>query len=132
MRRSSAYRRAIRGGLWICLALAMAGCWVARTAHDRPELRANIGRRAILVETHHLCRDRGGRLHLVKDDLPKGYAVVATLAAGSALRIEDVVYRISDPGRRDYYVIRIETAAGFVTMEVPSAERSRPAWRFEG
>ncbi len=124
-------KRALHAGLVLVLGMFVAGCWVARTAHDRPELRANVGRRAVLAEPYNLVRDRGGRLHLAIDEALGGYTLVERLQAGSVLRIHEVVYRISDPGRRDYYVVQIETSSGRIALEVPAEARGRPAWRFE-
>ena len=113
------------------LGMFVAGCWIARTAHDRPELRANVGRKAVLTEPHGIFRDRGGRLHLEKEEMPAGYTLAEKLPAGSPLEIKDVVYRISDPGRHDYYVVEIATSSGAITVEVPAEEKNRPAWRYE-
>jgi len=113
------------------LSVFLAGCWVARTANDRPELRANVGRKAVLTEPYGLFRDRGGRLHLEKGEVPTAYVLVERLSQGSVLEIKDVVYRVSDPGRRDYYVVEIATSSGPLTFEVPAEERERPVWRYE-
>jgi hypothetical protein len=109
----------------------LPGCWVAHVAHDRPELRANVGRKAVLTEPYSLVRDAGGRLHLTKDGALAGQASVEKLPASSALEIKDVIYRISDPGRHDYYVIEISTSSGAALVEVPADDRDRPAWRYE-
>jgi len=116
----------------VCFVSAfLAGCWVAHTAHDRPELRANVGRKAVLMEPYGLFRDRGGRLHLEKGEVPSAYVLIERLSPGSVLEIKDVVYRVSDPGRRDYYVVEIATSSGPLTLEVPAGESERPAWRYE-
>jgi hypothetical protein len=118
-------------GLTFLLSLLLAGCWVAHTTHDRPELRANVGRKATLVEPSGLLRDRGGRLHLEKAGVPAGFTLVENLPAGTVLQIKDVIYRISDPGRHDYYVVEIATSSGLLTVEVPAEEGNRPAWRYD-
>lgn len=109
----------------------VAGCWVAHTAHDRPELRANVGKKGVLTEPCGLFRDRGGRLHLEKDDVPGGFTLVEKLPAGSVLEIKDVIYRISDPGRHDYYLVEVHSPSGVFTVEVPAEERHRPTWRYD-
>lgn len=109
----------------------LAGCWVAHTAHDRPELRANIGRTATLTKASTLIRDGSGRLHL-DGALPlSNPTLVAQLPAGTVIRIKDVLYRVSDPGRRDYYLIEVEAATERFTVEVPAEERSRPVWQYD-
>ena len=124
-------KRTLRIGQILILSVFLAGCWIARTAHDRPELRANVGRKAMLTESYGVFRDRGGRLHLEKEGVPTEYALVEKLPAGSVLQIKDVIYRISEPGRHDYYVVEIATSAGPLTVEVPAEERNRPVWRYE-
>lgn len=118
-------------GLAFILSVFLAGCWVAHTAHDRPELRANVGRNAMLTEPYGLFRDPGGRLHLEKEGVPTGFTLVEKLPTGSVIQIKNVIYRISDPGRHDYYVVEIATSSGPLTVEVPAEERNRPAWRYE-
>lgn len=124
-------KRTLYVALILSLGIFVTGCWIARTAHDRPELRANVGRKAVLTESYGIFRDRGGRLHLEKEEVPAGYTLLEKLPAGCALEIKDVVYRISDPGRHDYYVVEIATSSGAITVEVPVEERNRPAWRYE-
>lgn len=123
--------KSVRVVLVCFLCVFHAGCWFARTAHDRPELRANVGRKVVLTEPYGLFRDRGGRLHLEKGEPPASYVLIERLSSGSTFEIRDVVYRVSDPGRRDYYVVEIATASGRYTVEVPAGERERPAWRYE-
>jgi hypothetical protein len=118
-------------GLAFILSVFLTGCWVAHVAHDRPELRANVGRKAMLTEPYCLFRDRGGRLHLDKEGAPTGYSLIEKLPIGSVVQIKDVIYRISEPGRHDYYVVNIATSTGLITVEVPAEERNRPAWRYD-
>jgi hypothetical protein len=91
----------------------------------------NVGRKATLTEPYGLFRDRGGRLHLEKEEGPTGLTLVEKLPTGAVLQIKDVIYRISDSGRHDYYVVEIAASSGAVTVEVPADERNRPAWRYE-
>ena len=109
----------------------LSGCWVAHVAHDRPELRENVGRKAVFTRSYSLVRDPGGRLHLTDVEAPKGFAFVSQIEAGSILRIKDVIFRVSDPGRRDYYVVKVDTSSGTFTVEVPATDRDRPAWRYD-
>lgn len=118
-------------GLVFILSVFLAGCWVPHTAHDRPELRANVGRKAMLTESYGLFRDPGGRLHLEKEGVPTGFTLVEKLPTGSVVQIKNIIYRISDPGRHDYYVVEIATSSGPITVEVPAEERNRPPWRYE-
>lgn len=106
------------------------GCWVARPAHDRPLMEANVGTKATLVSPTVLYRDLGGRLHLTANeekDVIRSSVVVERLPAGTAIRIKDVIYRIIPSGRWDYYVIEIATPTGVQTIEIPN-EVHRPKW----
>jgi hypothetical protein len=118
--------------LLICISiLSVGGCWVAHTANDRPELRANIGKKGTLTAPCVLFRDRGGRLHLEEGEMPAGCTLVEKLPAATPFEIKEVVYRISDPGRHDYYVIEVSGAHGRSTVEVTADNRKRPAWSYE-
>jgi len=124
-------KKAIVGLLLSISAFAVGGCWVAHTAHDRPELRANVGRKGVITEEAILFRDRGGRLHLAKAEMPTGSTLVDKLPARAAIEIKDVIYRISEPGRSDYFVMEVLAPSGRFVVEVPVGARNLPAWIYE-
>ena len=108
-----------------------AGCWVAHTAHDRPELRAQIGKFGSLTGPAVLFRDRGGRLHLETGEVPSSATLVERLPAQGRIEVKNVVYRITEPGRSDYFVIEVVTTNGRFTVEVPVGSRSSPLWKYD-
>lgn len=110
----------------------LSGCWVARTTLDRPELRREIGKSVQLADPCVLFRDRGGRLHLTDNearDLLHDSSVVARLPSGTSLSIKDVIHRISESGRHDYYVAEIRGTKEVWTIEVPVEEKYKPRWQ---
>jgi hypothetical protein len=112
--------------------LVLSGCWVARTTRDRPELQSEVGKSVQLADPCVIFRDRGGRLHLTDNearDLLRDSSVVARLPAGTSLTIKDVIHRISEPGRHDYYVTEIHGNQGMWTIEVPVEEKLKPRWK---
>ena len=117
--------------LFLFAPLVFSGCWVARNTHDRPELQREVGKKVQLAAPCVISRDRGGRLHLTDNeagDLLRDSSVVARLPAGTSLTIKDVIHRISESGRHDYYVTEIQGTQEVWTIEVPVEEKYKPRW----
>ena len=91
-----------------------------------------VGKTFFLTESAVLFKDRGGRLHLAHNE--EEYFVynnekIAHLPINTKIKILDAIYRISSPGRRNYFNIEVKHNNQLWVFEVHATGKYKPKWQ---